>query len=88
MLTKFPQNISHFLQNPPPDESAVIQAAALGMAKALPMGGLRLPPFAPRVRLEGNPNEAPKHVLTKEEAGQFKETIFKQLDEFEGYVVS
>lgn len=65
----------------------MVQAAALGASKPLPMGGLKLPPFAPRIRLEGNPNEAPKHNLTTDEAKEYKESIFKLLDDFEGCVL-
>lgn len=49
-------------------------------------GGLKLPPFPPRIRLEGNPNEAPKHTLSEKEATDFGEIIYKLLDDFEGYV--
>jgi len=81
---KVDQNISQYLENPPPDETAMVQAAALGVPKSSPMGGLKLPPFVPRIRLEGNPNEAPKHNLTADEAKEFKESISKLLDDFEG----
>ena len=45
-----------------------------------------MPPFPPRPRDENNPNEAPKNILTEAEANEFKEVIFGQLDEFDGYV--
>jgi hypothetical protein len=54
--------------------------------RALPSGGLKLPPFPPRARDENNPNEAPKSILTADDANEYKEIIFKQLDEFDGYV--
>lgn len=60
--------------------------ASLGPARNLQGGGLKLPPFPPRIRLEGNPNEALKHVLHPSEANEFKEVIFGLLDQFDGYV--
>ncbi|THH33933.1 hypothetical protein EUX98_g265 [Antrodiella citrinella] len=81
---KIDQNIALYLENPPPDETVMVQAASMGLPKPLPMGGLKLPPFAPRIRLEGNPNEAPKHNLSPDEAKAFREDIFKSLDNLEG----
>ncbi|KAK7693400.1 hypothetical protein QCA50_002968 [Cerrena zonata] len=47
-------------------------------------GGLKLPPFSPRIRLEGNPNEAPKHILMEKEASDFVDIIYSLLDNFDG----
>jgi len=81
---KIEKNIAYYLANPPPDETVAIKQASMLAPRTLPNGGLKLPPFAPRPRLESNPNEAPKHRLTAEEAAQFKQVIFDQLEEFEG----
>ncbi|KAI0079895.1 PPP4R2-domain-containing protein [Panus rudis PR-1116 ss-1] len=78
------KNIEQYLSNPPKDDTAQVLAASRGPPRSLANGGLKLPPFAPRIRLEGNPNEAPKHVLSKEEAGDFKTEICKLLDGLEG----
>ncbi|PCH38026.1 hypothetical protein WOLCODRAFT_114666 [Wolfiporia cocos MD-104 SS10] len=52
--------------------------------KAAPRpGGLKLPSFPSRPRDPSNPNEAPKNILTEQEAADFKQSIFAQLDEFE-----
>ncbi|EKM55592.1 uncharacterized protein PHACADRAFT_161613 [Phanerochaete carnosa HHB-10118-sp] len=52
--------------------------------RPLPSGGLKLPPFPPRPRNPHNPNEAPKSILSDNEANEYKEIILKQLDELEG----
>ncbi|KAH8107124.1 PPP4R2-domain-containing protein [Cristinia sonorae] len=82
--SKLSQNITHYLENPNPDETSLVQTASLGLAKATLTGGLKIPPFPPRAHLPGNPNEAPKHTLTPEEAKEFKEALFKLIDDFEG----
>lgn len=54
----------------------------------LPNGGLKLPPFPTREPILVNPNPAPpKTDLTESEADNMKESIYAQLDEFDGYVL-
>ncbi|GJE86907.1 PPP4R2-domain-containing protein [Phanerochaete sordida] len=52
--------------------------------RPMPSGGLKLPPFPPRPRNPHNPLEAPKSLLSEDEAKAHKEVILRQLDEFEG----
>lgn len=52
----------------------------------MPGGGLIQPPFGPRLpRADGKKfPEPPKITLTPEEANEFKEVIYAQLNEFDG----
>ncbi|THH07215.1 hypothetical protein EW146_g9386 [Bondarzewia mesenterica] len=79
---KIDQNISSFLA----DADKLNKSDGLRLFSPQPStpGGLKLPPFLPRPRDESNPNEAPKSVLTQTEADAFKETLYLQLDVFEG----
>lgn len=54
--------------------------------RALPSGGLKLAPFGPRPnRGDGQKfPEPPKLILTQEEANEYKESIYAQLNEFDG----
>ncbi|KDQ60759.1 hypothetical protein JAAARDRAFT_31731 [Jaapia argillacea MUCL 33604] len=75
---KIEKNIAQFLveQEQPKNETPIRESPP-------PAGGLRLPPFTPRLRDESNPNEAPKASLTSAEAEEFKTSIFAQLHDFE-----
>lgn len=77
------QNISLFLSQA---NDALPAPVLLTSPRPLQSGGLKLPPFPPRPRDINNPNEAPKSILTIDEAKEFKEVIFQQMDEFDGYV--
>jgi serine/threonine-protein phosphatase 4 regulatory subunit 2 len=46
-------------------------------------GGLKLPPFPPRKPNQMHIHETPIGYMTEEQAGEMKEIIFAQLDEFE-----
>lgn len=46
-------------------------------------GNLRLPPFPPRRPNEMNPHEIPKARMNQDEANEMKNSIFRQLHEFE-----
>ncbi|EMD38376.1 hypothetical protein CERSUDRAFT_123038 [Gelatoporia subvermispora B] len=46
-------------------------------------GGLKLPPFPLRPPNETSLNDAPKTILSKTEAEDFKNIVFEQLDQFE-----
>ncbi|KAJ3533862.1 hypothetical protein NM688_g7222 [Phlebia brevispora] len=52
----------------------------------IPAGGLKLPPFGPRPpRADGKKfPDPPKAILTSDEAKEFKESIYAQLNEFDG----
>ena len=53
--------------------------------RSLPAGGLKLPPFGPRPpKAEKKFPEPPKNTLTLEEAKEFKEVLYTQLNEFDG----
>ncbi|KAI0046700.1 hypothetical protein FA95DRAFT_1572978 [Auriscalpium vulgare] len=47
-------------------------------------GGLRIAPFTFRARNEANRNEAPKSFYSEQEAREVKESLFAQLDTFDG----
>lgn len=79
--TKLDQNISLILSQ---SNDALSTVPLFTSPRALPSGGLRLPPFQSRPRDENNPNEAPKSILTATEAEEFKEVLYGELDEFEG----
>lgn len=64
----------------------VLPTPIITSRRIMPSGGLKLPPFPSRSRDENNPHEAPKSILTAKETQDFKEILFGQLDEFEGYV--
>ncbi|CCM02406.1 uncharacterized protein FIBRA_04504 [Fibroporia radiculosa] len=46
-------------------------------------GGLKLPPFPPRLRDTAGPNEIPKNALNEKEAAEYRDAIFTQLDDFD-----
>ncbi|KAI0797944.1 PPP4R2-domain-containing protein [Abortiporus biennis] len=78
------KNVANYLTHPPPDTTALVKQASMLPPRSLPTGGLKLAPFPPRPRLESNPNEAPKHILSPPEVADYKKIIFDQLDDFEG----
>ncbi|CAL1704476.1 unnamed protein product [Somion occarium] len=76
--------IQKYLANLVPEDNAAILLMSRNPPRSTPNGGLKIPPFPPRIRLEGNPNEAPKHALTEAEASDFRDIIYRMLDDFEG----
>ena len=56
----------------------------------MPSGGLKQAPFPPRTNRGDSKKyiEPPKNTLTPEEATEFKENIYAQLNEFDGWVTS
>ncbi|KAI0665208.1 PPP4R2-domain-containing protein [Cubamyces menziesii] len=51
----------------------------------LPNGGLKLPPFPPREQNPNNPNPPPPKIdLDEKQAGEMRDSIHAQLDEFDG----
>ncbi|KAI0331120.1 PPP4R2-domain-containing protein [Cubamyces sp. BRFM 1775] len=51
----------------------------------LPNGGLKLPPFPPREQNPNNPNPPPPKIdFGEKEAGEMRDSIHAQLDEFDG----
>lgn len=77
------QNISLFLSE------EVKREYSRSTVQAEPcQGSAKFPPFTQRERNEANPNEAPKNILTQQEAAEFKEVLLGQFEEFDKWVVT
>lgn len=79
---KIEQNITSFLA----DAEKLVKSEGLRLFSPQPSttGGLKLPPFPPRPPVAPSLDPCPKVHLTKEEASAFKESLYAQLDGFDG----